>query len=619
MTTIHLAACSQIAAVLAGYIFPDMPLISAPGVLDESRDAPSKQLAADYSTPKKTFEAFLLDVKANDLAAAKKCWFISDDDKSGALDIFVGDWIATRRFQQSVRSKFGNQGWKLLDEKGLIWESLTDQALDETMARLKNADVEIHGDTAKLRVWWGEDQSTQRGPIFLDWGSRPLAKFRRVNGAWKLDGNWQIGFQRPGDFFEPDGWFYFYPGGVALLNQVSADINSGKFETAPQAVEAFDKQWKALFDKVQAEKKKRHLDPIEACFFSAWKISLRFTREFYVGRSSLWGICTWSRRLMQAEISRHPDRAERILAAEAHLDRIDDVRHEIRERAALGREAVSSYFEVDVEFAEAKILLAAVKSDRVAKETPLAAATARLAAAQFTHYFWWQRVEQEHLAKPSPDRTRLIPLEAASRWSRRWLDAEMAILRPGRFRCGQRKSRRAMPEANSPPQDQVAAAKAYHERTRQVEEIARKEFKAGLLERQAVLEATFYREDAEALVADLKAGTNKSPIVVPEKAKDRLETAKAIYDGVWKIFLTGRSSAEVVYEWSCRWRNLALRAAMRPAERVSAAESHLGRMKKLQKVAKEQADAGNWPIFESWASDFFVAEAERLLADAKSK
>jgi hypothetical protein len=599
MATIHLAACSQIAAVLAVCIFPGMPLIPVADVRDESRDAPSKQPAADYSTPKKTFEAFLLAVKANDLAAAKKCWFISDDDRSGALDILVGHWIATRRFQQSVRSKFGNQGWKLLDEKGLIWESHTDQALDETLARLKNADVEIHGDTAKLRVWWGEDQSTQGGPSFLDWGSRPLAKFRRVNDAWKMDGNWQIGFQRPADFFEPDGWFYFYPGGVALLNQVSADINSGKFETAQQAVEAFDKQWKALFDKAQAEKKERHLDPIEACFFSAWKISLRFTREFYVGRGSLFGICTWSRRLMQADISRHPDRAERILAAQAHLDRIDDVRHEIRERAALGRVARSSYFEADVEFAEAKILLAAVNSDRVAKAPPLVAATARLAAAQFAHYDWWQRVEQEHLAKPSPDRTRLIPLETASRWSRRWLDAEMA-----------------MP---SPPYDQVAAAKSYRERTRQVEGIARKEFNAGLLERQGLLEATYYREDAEALVAKLSARTNQALDVAPAKAKDQLETAKAVYDGVWKTYLSGQSSPEMVYEWSGRWRDVAQRAAVKPADRVSAAESHLSRMKEFQKVSKELADARRVPTFESWASDFFVAEAERLLADAKSK
>jgi len=65
--------------------------------------------AAEGNSPTAVFAAFLRALKVDDLAAAKKCWTISDDDKAGVLNALIGNWIAQRRFQQAVQSKLGSK------------------------------------------------------------------------------------------------------------------------------------------------------------------------------------------------------------------------------------------------------------------------------------------------------------------------------------------------------------------------------------------------------------------------------------------------------------------------------------------------------------------------------
>src|SRR5438552_11886207 len=107
--------------------------------------------AADYSTPEKTFQTFLQAVKANDLAAAKQCWFISDNDAAGVLDVLVGKWITARRLRAAAQSQLPASEISLLEEEGVLSESCTDEAIDRTLGRLSHAEVEVRGDSAKLR------------------------------------------------------------------------------------------------------------------------------------------------------------------------------------------------------------------------------------------------------------------------------------------------------------------------------------------------------------------------------------------------------------------------------------------------------------------------------------
>jgi hypothetical protein len=486
----------------------------------------------------------------------------------------------------------------LLYEKGLIAHECSDEAINQTRERLKYADTQIHNGTAKLRIPW-RDRGDQRPRVLglLYWGTRPVAKFQLVKGAWKMNANWQIGFQRPADFFDPASWFYFYPGRVALDAQITADINRGKLRTAEETAEAYETRWKAFIDKVEAERKKRQLNPVEARFFAAWRIFERYKGEYYAGRGSLGGICAWSQRLMEAEIARSTQQSERIAAAVAHLDRMADVRHEVRKQAALGAVPYEAYTGMDADFADARILAAAVNGG--ANQIPsLALGTARVAATKLTYGAYWDGVEREHKTEPEENRIRHLPFQSAWYWSRRWLLAELGIAHE--------------------QEDRLAAAEAYLDRTRQLDEIVQKELKSEQVGKQEVAEDAFYRADAEARVAELR-DTGKDKKTYLQAARRKGEAAKGAYQGAWDVFQAGRQSPLAVLAWSIDWRDAALEAATTSAERLSAATSHLERMKSLRKITKELVDAGRIPTFEFWAAEYYVADAEIQLSEMKQK
>ena len=53
-------------------------------------------------SPTEVYRSYLNAVKKNDLAAAKNCWSISGDDTCGALDVVVGMWVASHRFNAAI-------------------------------------------------------------------------------------------------------------------------------------------------------------------------------------------------------------------------------------------------------------------------------------------------------------------------------------------------------------------------------------------------------------------------------------------------------------------------------------------------------------------------------------
>ena len=68
--------------------------------------------------------------KANDVETAKRCWMIDDDNASGALDVVVGMWVASRKLVAATDAKFGADGVKLLGR----WNrpTCTDKAIELT-------------------------------------------------------------------------------------------------------------------------------------------------------------------------------------------------------------------------------------------------------------------------------------------------------------------------------------------------------------------------------------------------------------------------------------------------------------------------------------------------------
>lgn len=214
---------------------------------------------------------------------------------------------------------------------------------------------------------------------------------------------------------------------------------------------------------------------------------------------------------------------------------------------------------------------------------------ARLATARLIYQDWRNR-------PPYPDifQGRLKSPDPAYYWSRRWLEAELAVA-----------SKRT---------DGVAAVEGYRERAQEVEKLVKDAVRAEKASLESVAEATFYRADAELLLATWKADARDDK-AEEAAAKIRLDAAKATYESFAKEF----RSIEQMYMWSNRWREAALATASTHAERVAASEAHLARMKELQKSMKKLAKASRVPAWYVWATDFYCADAQILCSEAKTK
>jgi len=212
--------------------------------------AEDKRPNADYSTPQKTYATYLRAIQANDLQLATKCWGFSGGNASDALDVIVGHWVLAHHLNQAAQLRFGAEGWAVLQEwnGNLFRDDCTDEALQRTLARLKGAQVVLKGDTASLIVKWGEDEPLKK-PVFGFTGDDPLASFRKVEGAWKIDANAETGLERPADFFKPGTWGPMLRDIQAIERQLITEIEKGKLRTAEGTIAAFETKLDALNDK----------------------------------------------------------------------------------------------------------------------------------------------------------------------------------------------------------------------------------------------------------------------------------------------------------------------------------------------------------------------------------
>src|SRR5262249_18047003 len=153
-----------------------------------------------------------------------------------------------------------------------------------------------------------EKDGVSRQPAFLHRWDRPFDwKLRQVKGTWRLDAHAETGMRRPADYLVPAAGLY--PSDASFKEQLLADLQSGKLQTAEQATQAYDAGWEALLARDKDEKEKHPLNPVDACFFAAWKTTQRWVREYYTGREGLYGLHRWSNRLREAEGERGGQKA----------------------------------------------------------------------------------------------------------------------------------------------------------------------------------------------------------------------------------------------------------------------------------------------------------------------
>ncbi len=546
----------------------------------------------DYRSPKKTLLTYLRAVKDNDVATAKECWWINDPEQTRILDIIAERSITEHRLNQLLRSKFPATD----PEKLWTNDSVCKDAINRTIARLERSYVDVQGDCATIRIRWQElDGRASQPPVFWYRASRPIAKFRRIAGAWKLDANWEIGFQRAADFWIPQSWSYFSPEQIADNKKLISDLMTGRIGTA----EEFNEASRAAYTASQARNEKaiktRPLEPREECFFAAWLISVRYDGEFYMGRGSLWGLFHWSQRLLDAELARCHNDKERHTAADAHVERVQCANYEIKQRSESGRVAEDMYLVADIYLANAKTARAKVYGIPQNSSDVQSAAHTQLTASRLVYENCWEQVERVHRSETPPNTTRILPLDSAAYWSSWWLSSAQAL---------------ATNKA-----EKLAAAEAFCKRAEMLQNVAKKEsghFGGGML-----VKASLDRVRGEFLVRKLRWEDDSKNVDVDGAARAQLTAAQSAFETAWKILQEGRGSYLDFYDLSTDWRIAAEWLAKSQAEKIAAAEAHLARMKPLNARVSEVHREGRIPTFELWATEFYVAEAQILVAEAK--
>jgi hypothetical protein len=204
----------------------------------------------EFADPRATYRTYIEAVRKNDLQAAKRCWIIDDNNKSGALDTIVGLWISMRQINQVAEKKFGAAGLDAL--QGWRRDDVTDGALDLTKKRLDDAEIKLTGDTAALKFLWRSNDGVPNPAFHF---STDPTYFRKVDGNWKIDGNQMTGLKRGADFFESGTWGRMFRDQMVILNEAVDAMEKGKLKSAKELGAFLEDKITALKRKYEAELK----------------------------------------------------------------------------------------------------------------------------------------------------------------------------------------------------------------------------------------------------------------------------------------------------------------------------------------------------------------------------
>jgi hypothetical protein len=96
----------------------------------------------------------------------------------------------------------------------------------------------------------------------------------------------------------------------------------------------------------------------------------------------------------------------------------------------------------------------------------------------------------------------------------------------------------------------------------------------------------------------------------------KLEAAKNAFKQAWD----GQGgNVEVAYRWSCRWLEAERALRDKMEDRSAALQAHLERMIEIEEVTRRQLRERIATLFEVRASEYYVAEAELWVTQAKER
>jgi hypothetical protein len=101
-------------------------------------------------------------------------------------------------------------------------------------------------------------------------------------------------------------------------------------------------------------------------------------------------------------------------------------------------------------------------------------------------------------------------------------------------------------------------------------------------------------------------------------AEARLQAALRQYEETWSYYQQARIDSYQVYVWSKLILDCRREMTEKPAERLTALEDHLSRMKKLEALIKKVRRLGFGRSYDVGASEYYRLEAEFWLTGQKS-
>jgi hypothetical protein len=239
------------------HLLPALFLLAAAQFIDarapDNASAAAPGQKSRYPDPKTTYRNYLQCIRKTDREAAKKCWVIEDDNKSGALDVVVGLWTSMRRLNNLYKEKLGGKGIKAV-LKGWHRDDVSDQAIARTLRRLADAEVKISGDAATLKIKWKKDDGYPND-VFC-FGDEPIP-FRKVKGCWKIDANKMTGLKRAADFFEQGTWGRMFRDQLAIMDEAIAGLEKGKLRSAEELSKLLKARIAAMQKKHEVEREKK--------------------------------------------------------------------------------------------------------------------------------------------------------------------------------------------------------------------------------------------------------------------------------------------------------------------------------------------------------------------------
>jgi hypothetical protein len=175
--------------------------------------------AADYSTPKKAIESFLNAVQSTDEKAIKASLVVAPEHQE-AVDAYVKLILATNKLQKAAETRFGEQADQYF--------GVNSKQMESRLKAIEGAEAKMVGDSAIIEIPADETTKQPGGTVVV----------KKDGGDWKLDAGTLFKLsETPQE--QTERAVGMAKKMVPLTEQMTTEIEGGKFASASEAYQAF--------------------------------------------------------------------------------------------------------------------------------------------------------------------------------------------------------------------------------------------------------------------------------------------------------------------------------------------------------------------------------------------